>query len=138
MLATTEERWRCWCALVASETEPVARQMAVVDSLSDCYHFLNDYKAALPHAQRGLVLAKQLFGARSKEHAQSLKRRLCMVRGGLKAFPKARKAIGEALAIMEELGLQQDEEYGSMLVAWTLSKGGARKRWRCTTRPRPC
>ncbi len=41
---------------------------------------------------------------------------LCMVHRGLKAFPEARKAIGEALAIMEELGLQQDEEYCAMLV----------------------
>jgi hypothetical protein len=39
-----------------------------------------------------------------------------MVRRGLKAFPEARKAIRGALTIMEELGLQQDEEYGAMLV----------------------
>jgi hypothetical protein len=38
-----------------------------------------------------------------------------MVHSGLKAFPEARKAIEEALAIMEELGPQQDEECGSML-----------------------
>ncbi len=41
---------------------------------------------------------------------------LCMVHQGLKAFPQARTAITEALGIMDELGLQQDEEYGSMLV----------------------
>ncbi len=75
---------------------------------------LADYKAVLPHSQRVLVLTKQLFGASSKEHAEALKR-LCMVHTGLKAFPKARKAIGEALAIVEELGLQQGEQYGSML-----------------------
>jgi hypothetical protein len=34
----------------------------------------------------------------------------------IEGLPKARKGIEEALAIMEELGLQQDEEYGSMLV----------------------
>jgi hypothetical protein len=37
-----------------------------------------------------------------------------MVQQRLKAFPQARKAITEALSIMDELGLQQDE-YGSML-----------------------
>ncbi len=41
----------------------------MVDLLSDCNRFLYDYKAALPHKERGLVLTKQLFGARSKEHA---------------------------------------------------------------------
>ncbi len=66
-------------------------------------------------AQRRFVLSKQLFGARSLEHAQALEE-LCMVHSGLKAFPEARKAIEEALAIMEELGLQQDGHYGSMLV----------------------
>jgi tetratricopeptide (TPR) repeat protein len=90
------------------------QELDVVDGLSNCYRFLDDYKAALPHKQRGLVLTKQLFGARSREHAWALQW-LCRVRGGLKAFPKARKAIGEALAIMEELGLHQDEQYGSML-----------------------
>ncbi len=57
------------------------------------------------------MLAKQLFGA--FEGALALKG-LCMVHSGRKAFPEARKAIEEALAIMEELGLQPDEEYGSM------------------------
>ncbi len=69
---------------------------------------LLDFKAALPHAQRLVVLAQQLFGPRSAGHAQALTG-LCMVQQGLKAFPAARKAISEALAIMEELGLQQDE-----------------------------
>jgi tetratricopeptide (TPR) repeat protein len=62
------------------------------------------------------VLTKQLFGARSKEHSRALKG-LCMVHSGLKAFPEARKAIRGALAIMGELGLQQDEEYGAMLLS---------------------
>ncbi len=34
---------------------------------------------------------------------------------GFQAFPQARKAITEALGIMDELGLQEDEQYGSML-----------------------
>jgi tetratricopeptide (TPR) repeat protein len=100
--------------LRAKEKLSPQQEIEVVNWLNICYRFLDDYKAALPHKQRGLVLTKQLFGARSKEHAWALQG-LCMVHTGLKAFPKARKAIGEALAIMEELGLQQDEEYGSML-----------------------
>jgi hypothetical protein len=70
---------------------------------------LHDFKAALPHAQRRVVLA---------QHVQMVTpgRGLCMVQAGLKAFPAARKAISKALAIMEELGLQQDEEYSSMLL----------------------
>jgi hypothetical protein len=35
---------------------------------------------------------------------------------GLKVFPAARKAIVEALAIMEELGLQHGEQYSGMLL----------------------
>ncbi len=101
--------------LRAKEKLSPQQELNVVNGLSTCYRFLHDEKAALPHEQRGVVLTQQLFGARSKEHAEALKG-LCMVHRGLKAFPKARKAIGEALAIMEELGLQQDEEYGSMLV----------------------
>ncbi len=38
-----------------------------------------------------------------------------MVHAGLKDFPAALKVITEALVIMEELGLQ-DEEYGAMLL----------------------
>jgi tetratricopeptide (TPR) repeat protein len=91
------------------------QELKVVTWLSDCYRALGDFKAALPHEKRGLVLTKQLFGARSRGRAEAFQG-LCMVHTGLKAFPEARKAIGEALAIMEELGLQQDEEYGSMLV----------------------
>jgi hypothetical protein len=101
--------------LRAKEKLSPQQELKVVRRLSNCYRFLYDYKTALPHAQRGLVLTKQLFGARSKEHAMALWG-LCMVNRGLKAFPEARKAVGEALAIMEELGLQQDEECGSMLL----------------------
>jgi tetratricopeptide (TPR) repeat protein len=82
--------------------------------LGDCYRLLHDFKAALLLVQRGVVLSQQRFGPRSEGHAQALKG-LCIVQQGLKAFPKARKAILEALAIMEELGLQQHEQYGSML-----------------------
>ncbi len=35
---------------------------------------------------------------------------------GLKALSQARKAITEALGIMDELGLQEDEQCGSMLL----------------------
>ena len=82
--------------------------------LSGSYHFLEDFKAALPHAEHHVVLEQQLSGPRSLGHAMALKV-VCMVHRGLKAFPAARKAIKEALAIMDELGLQQDEEYGGML-----------------------
>jgi tetratricopeptide (TPR) repeat protein len=101
--------------LRAKEKLSPRQELDVVDCLTDCYRFLDDEKAALPHIQRGLELRKQLHGVRSKEHAMALKG-LCMVHAGLKAFPKARKAIEEALAIMEDLGLQQDEECGSMLL----------------------
>jgi hypothetical protein len=88
--------------LRAKEKLSPQQELDVVDYLSNCVRFLRDFKAALPHQQRRLVLTKQLFGPRSRVHAQAFKG-LCMVRGGLKAFPEARKAIGEALAIMEEL-----------------------------------
>jgi tetratricopeptide (TPR) repeat protein len=68
----------------------------------------------LPHAERGLVLEQQLHGPRSQQHALAFKG-LCMVHRGLKALPQDRLAIVEALGIMDELGLQQDEQYGSML-----------------------
>jgi tetratricopeptide (TPR) repeat protein len=82
--------------------------------MSFCYRCLLDFKAALPHAQRWEALTVQLCGPRSKHHAVALEE-LCTVHTGLKDYPTARKAIGEALAIMEELGLQQSEEYGGML-----------------------
>ena len=91
------------------------QEVLVVHWLSACYRALVDHKAALPHAERKLVLAQELFGPRSWGHARALQG-LCMVHMGLKAFPEARKAIVEALAIMDELGLQQDEEYGAMLM----------------------
>jgi hypothetical protein len=90
-------------------------QRLFVMYLGCCYRALHDFKAALPHTQRRMVLAQHLFGPRSHGHAQALKV-LCMVQKGLKPFPAARKAISEALAIMEELGLQQDEQYGGMLL----------------------
>ncbi len=75
-------------------------------SLSTCYRFLDDDKAALPHTQRYSALEQQLHGPRSPQHATALKG-LSMVQRKLKAFPQARKAIVEALGIMDELGLQQ-------------------------------
>jgi tetratricopeptide (TPR) repeat protein len=54
-------------------------------------------------------------GPRSLRHAEALQQ-LCMVYQGLKDFVAASKAIKEALAIMEELGLQRHEWYGSILV----------------------
>jgi tetratricopeptide (TPR) repeat protein len=102
--------------LRAKEKLSPQQELEVVDWLSECYRFLDDEKAALPHQERRVVLTKQLFGARSFEYARALQG-LCMVHRGLKAFPKARKAIQGALAIMEELGLQQDEDYGAMLLS---------------------
>jgi hypothetical protein len=46
------------------------QELGVINGLSNCDRFLCDFKAALPHTQRGLVLTKQLFGARSKEYAR--------------------------------------------------------------------
>jgi tetratricopeptide (TPR) repeat protein len=82
---------------------------------SGCYRALDDFKAALPLAQRRVVLEQELAGPRSLGHTQALTE-LCMVQRGLKDFVAASKAIKEALVIMEELGLQRREQYGSMLV----------------------
>jgi hypothetical protein len=90
------------------------QECGVVAWLSESYRALGDLKAALPLAQRWVALDQQLHGPRSRRHARALKV-LCMVHGELQAFPQARKAIVEALGIMDELGLQQDEEYGSTL-----------------------
>jgi hypothetical protein len=96
------------------EKLPAQQEYQAVARLSDCYRCLLDFKAALPHVQRWVVLAQQLFGPRSDGHAQALKG-LCMVQAGLKAFPAARKAISEAVVIMRNWACK-DEEYGSMLV----------------------
>jgi tetratricopeptide (TPR) repeat protein len=81
-----------------------------------CYRALLDFKAALLLAQRFVVLEQQLAGPRSLRHAKVLQE-LCMVHQGLKKYIAASKALKEALAIMEELGLQRHEEYGAMLLA---------------------
>jgi hypothetical protein len=47
--------------LRAKEKLSPQQELKVVKWLSDCYRFLHDEKAALPHEQRGLVLTKQLF-----------------------------------------------------------------------------
>ncbi len=82
---------------------------------SGCYRCLLDFKTALPLVQRWVVLEQELAGPRSLRHAQALQD-LCIVQRGLKDFVAAGKAIKEALAIMEELGLQRHEGYGSMLL----------------------
>ena len=69
------------------------QKMSVVAWLGACYHRLDDFKAALPHAQRQVVLAKQLHGARSLPHARALQG-LCMVHRALTAFPPAREGLG--------------------------------------------
>ena len=91
------------------------QELDVVMTLTGCYRCLLDFKAALPYAERHVVLEQQLHGPRSLERALALKG-LCMVHQGLEAFPAARKAIAEALAIMDELGLQQHEQYGGLLM----------------------
>ncbi len=73
------------------------------------------FKAALPLAQRVVVLEQKLADPRSLGHAEALEG-LCVVYLGLKDFVAANKTIKEALAIMEELSLQRHEDYGSMLV----------------------
>ncbi len=68
-------------------------------------------------AREKLHSVTQLAGPRSLRHAQALQD-LWRVQRGLKDFVAASKAIKEALAIMEELGLNAtDEQYGSMLLA---------------------
>jgi tetratricopeptide (TPR) repeat protein len=99
----------------AKEKLSPPQERDAVKCASDSYRLLLDCKAALPYAQRLVALEQQLHGPRSMEHADAL-HKLCMVHAGLKAFPAARKAITEAFAIMDELGLQQHEWYGSMLL----------------------
>jgi hypothetical protein len=53
------------------------QEYEAVVCVSDCYHALLDFKAALPQTQRLVVLA-QLHGPRSHGHAAALKG-LCMV-----------------------------------------------------------
>ncbi len=48
------------------------QEYQAVACLGSCYGYLLDFKAALPHAQRAVVLAQQLFGPRSVNHAQAL------------------------------------------------------------------
>jgi tetratricopeptide (TPR) repeat protein len=100
-------------ALLKTPLSP-SQELNVVLYLSACYRFLDNERAALPHAQRYVALAQQLSGPRSLQHALALKG-LCMVHTGLKTFPTARAAIMEAMSIMDELGEQQNEQYGGML-----------------------
>ncbi len=88
------------------------QDMYVAILLSGSYRGLLDFAAALPHAQRYVRLAARK--ARSLDHALALKG-LCMVQLGLR-IPTARSTLAEALAIMEERGLQLDEQYGGMVL----------------------
>jgi tetratricopeptide (TPR) repeat protein len=79
-----------------------------------CLRFLLDYRAALPLTQRLLALAVRFKGPRSEVHAVA-PRALCLDYLGLRAFSEASAVITESASIMEELGLQQQEEYGLVL-----------------------
>jgi hypothetical protein len=100
----------CWGELVAlllpllqgKEKLLPRQELHVVRWLSDCHRFLDDEKAAWAAWAR---VNKSAVRRALKEHAEALKG-LRMVHTGLKASPEARKAIEEALAIREELGLQ--------------------------------
>ncbi len=91
--------------MLAREKLSPLQERNVLWLASGCYRFLDDFKAALPLAQRRVVLEQELAGPRSLGHAETLWQ-LSMVHRGLEDFVAARKAIKEALAIMEELGLQ--------------------------------
>src|SRR4051812_37700220 len=67
------------------------QERLVASWLSTCYRFLDDHRAALPHAQRCVELAPQLHGPRSQEHAAALKG-LCLAHTELKDIPAARAA----------------------------------------------
>jgi hypothetical protein len=110
-LATTDPVSSCCCNRNARRSCRRNRSVRLCRGCV-CYRSLLDFSAALP-VQRAVVLVSQHFGPRSLLHAAALKG-LCLVQTGLKAFPAARRAIVEALAIMEELGHQQDEDYGSL------------------------
>jgi tetratricopeptide (TPR) repeat protein len=90
------------------------QEWGVVTVLSNSYRFLLDYEAAFTFTQRLAELALDLVGPRSQTHAATLKG-VCLVHLELRAFSDARVAIMESVSIMEELGLQQQEEYGSIL-----------------------
>jgi hypothetical protein len=79
--------------LRAKEKLSPLQELKVVKWLSDCYRFLDDYKAALPHQQRVLVVTKQLCGARSKEHAVALKGCVWYTRPSLKPSLKRARPL---------------------------------------------
>jgi hypothetical protein len=121
--------------LLAREKLSLQQELAVVGVASGCNRYLCDFKAALPLAQRVMVLEQQLAGPRSLGHARALMQ-LCMVQNGLKDFVAASKAIKEALAIME---LQRHEGTGRCCwrwAGWTGSRGSTKRRWPSTTRLR--
>jgi tetratricopeptide (TPR) repeat protein len=83
--------------------------------LTNSYRIMLEFKAALALEHRLIELTLQLTGPRSRVHAAALQG-LCMDHLGLKVFSKARAAIAESVSIMEELDLQQEEDYGSVLL----------------------
>ena len=79
-----------------------------------CYVNLDDYESALPHSRRAADLQQQ-HAPRSFEHALALKA-LAQNLLSLQQDHSVRKPITKALAIMDELGLSNHEEYGAMLI----------------------
>jgi tetratricopeptide (TPR) repeat protein len=95
----------------ATELNP-EQERRVGTMLSTCYRFLLDFKAALALSQRLLALAEPHSHARAVALTG-----VCLDYLGLHAFYEARTAITEAVSILEELGLQQHEDYGAVLMA---------------------
>jgi hypothetical protein len=58
--------------LLAREKLSPLQERNVMGLASGCYRFLDDFKAALPLAQRRVVLEQELAGPRSLRHAQAL------------------------------------------------------------------
>jgi tetratricopeptide (TPR) repeat protein len=99
--------------LPSQENLCMPQEVVTVLILSSAYRHLLDFNSALPHAERLVKLQKHYF-TRTLAHARSLEE-LCMVHTGLRTFSPALEAITEALSILDELGLQQEEDYGMML-----------------------
>jgi tetratricopeptide (TPR) repeat protein len=78
--------------------------------LCTCYQRLGQYEAALPHAQFWVDSECK----RSPQRSEALKE-LCLIQQGLKAFAAARKPMMDAVSILDDLGLEQSAQYGSML-----------------------
>jgi len=94
-------------------------EYVVTRLLSISYSALDQPKIALPHTQRYVALAQELYGPGSVKYAKALKA-LCAVHQGLQDYPEARRVINQTLAIMEDSGNAQTEEYGSMVLMQAL------------------